>query len=263
MADREFAFDFQPDNEEKDCQQSVVDPLTKRKMKCRASRGPANRHFPKFFERRTGGRVGQQESQNGHGQQQQPGRGRPTREIQRCGLDAMAERSEHRFGKRALVPRPLVAAVVDEECRRDPGAAAPRAVDVTLHFCPGVAPSLFVAAIARRQAEFRRQRVEIPRLQRRAALHQRLVRRPVFSGSLVRVLRQLGGAPRILIAGERAVAEHITHPVAEAISQIGDDFVGGKARRAVEATVFHERDGSIRIAQRVIGPAVHWRIESI
>jgi hypothetical protein len=89
------------------------------------------------------------------------------------------------------------------------------------------------------------------------------MRLPVFPGNLVRVLRQLGSAPRILVAGERTVAEYITQPVAEGIAQIGDDFVGGKTRRAVEATVFHERDGSIGIAQRVIGPAVHWRIESI
>ena len=39
-------------------------------------------------------------------------------------------------------------------------------------------------------------------------------------GNLVRVLRQLGSAPRILIAGERTVAEYITQPVAEAIAQI-------------------------------------------
>ncbi|MGH7826781.1 MAG: hypothetical protein ACREQ7_16610 [Candidatus Binatia bacterium] len=58
------------------------------------------------------------------------------------------------------------------------------------------------------------------------------------------------------------MAEDIAHPIAEAVAQIGDDFVRGAAARTVEAAVFHQSDGGARLAQRVIGAAIRRRIQS-
>jgi alpha-D-ribose 1-methylphosphonate 5-triphosphate synthase subunit PhnG len=99
-------------------------------------------------------------------------------------------------------------------------------------------------------------------LESRAAFHQQLVRLPVVSGGFLRILRQLGGGTRIFIAGQRTMAEYVAHLVAEAVAQIGDHFVCGAARGAVIAAVLDQSDRRLRVAQRVIEPAIHRRVEA-
>ena len=97
--------------------------------------------MPERLERRPRGRVGQRHVPPAWRAGAAGRRPRaPADEVQRRHAGAMTERAEHRIGQRALVPRAVVTAAVDEEGRRehhaagagaghvgvDPGAGAPR-----------------------------------------------------------------------------------------------------------------------------------------
>jgi hypothetical protein len=51
-----------------------------------------------------------------------------------------------------------------------------------------------------------------------------------------------GGGLRVLIIGDRPIAEYIAQLIAETVAQIGDHFIYRTAPRAVIAAVFHQSD---------------------
>ena len=83
-------------------------------------------------------------------------------------------------------------------------------------------------------------RSKSPSDERRPPLHQRLVNLPEPSGRLGRVLRQLGGAGRVLVAGDRQVPKHVPHPLAEPAPQPLDDLVNRVTVRACIAAVLDQ-----------------------
>ena len=97
--------------------------------------------------------------------------------------------------------------------------------------------------------------------QRRAALHQGLVDRPVLTCRLEGELGQFRSPEGMLVSGDRPVAEDVAKPAAEAVAQLGDDFVCSEAIRAREAAVFHQRDLRVVIADQVIAGFIDWRLE--
>ena len=133
VADGELALDLEPDDEEEDRQEPVVDPVEQR-MRERA-RAPleSQGRFPPRRECRAEGRVAEHQREHRRQPQEQSRRRPPANELERGGLDAMAERAEHRVGQRAFIPGARIAAAVDEESRRHPRAAALRALDVLAH----------------------------------------------------------------------------------------------------------------------------------
>ena len=149
-------------------------------------------------------------------EQQQAGRGRPAREVERGRAHAVAERAQHRVGERAFVPGPVVAAAVDEEGRRErarrsrarsrSSASTARLARATLAAALRPPP----AARARRPPRRDPSSVSVSR-----ARHQRDVRLPellVVCGAL----GELGRAPRDVAARQRPVPEDVAQPVAEA-----------------------------------------------
>lgn len=174
------------------------------------------------------------------------------REVERRRLQAVPERAERGLDERALVPRALVAPPIDEKGRRARRAVAPRAFGVVVHALLRPAPRVLVLR-APRQAQARGKRVELLRRDSRAALHERVVRIPEEILRLARVFRELGRLPRPLVSGDRPVAEHVAHALAEAIAQARDHLVGRLAVRAVVASVLHQRDIGVVLAERMIG----------
>ena len=130
----------------------------------------------------------------------------------------MAEPAEHRVGERALVPRAVVAAAVDEEGRREHHAARARAalvgVDPRLGAPGGLCGGLRVVL---RQAQIVRDGVQVVLGQGLRARHQLDMRVPEALG-IVRALDQLGGAPGEVAAGQRPMAEDVAQAVAELVA---------------------------------------------
>src|SRR3712207_7244620 len=76
-----------------------------------------------------------------------------------------------------------------------------------------------LARVSARQIELARDASEVAGGERRPALHQRLVDFPEPPSGLRGVLRQPGGARRVLAAFGRHVPEHVTHALAETAPQ--------------------------------------------
>ena len=154
----------------------------------------------------------------------------------------MAERAEHRVGERALVPRAVVAAAVDEERRRELHAARARARDVRVARAPrgarvSRAPSVSSEATPRSSADGRRSSS--------VSVSERVISATCASQNCSgrrRMLDELGRAAREVAAGQRAVAEHVAQAVAELVAHLRDALVGGAAMRAGVAAVLDQRD---------------------
>ena len=217
----------------------------------------SQRRFPPRRERRAEGRVAEHQREQRRQPQEQSRRRPPANELERGGLDAMAERAEHRVGQRAFIPGARIAAAVDEESRRHPHAAAPRALDVLAHPRLRRRECGLVRRVARRQVEVPRDLPEVAFRERRPPLHQRLVNLPEPSGRFGRVLRQLGGAGRVLAAGDGQVPKHVPHPLAEPAPQPLDDLVNRVTVRARIAAVLDQRHLRIGRPQNVVAFQVH------
>ena len=118
MADGELALDFKPDDEEENCEEPVIYPVEQRMRERVIAPLESQGRFPKCGECRPKGRIA--EHQRDHRRQpQEQSRGRPpANELERGRLDAMAERRQHRVGKRAFIPRARIVAAIDKESRR-------------------------------------------------------------------------------------------------------------------------------------------------
>ena len=112
-----------------------------------------------------------------------------------------------------------------------------------------------------RQIESARDAFEILFREGRPALHQRFVNFPELPGRLGGVLRELGGAYRILAARHRQVSIHIPHSVPEPASELFDDVVNRVAAGARVATVFNESHLGVRRTQNLVTTQVDRRIE--
>jgi hypothetical protein len=254
VADGELALDLEPDHEEEDRQEAVVDPVEQRVRE----RAPAPLHaegrLPPRREGRGEGRVAEREGRQRGQRQEQPRRGAPAHELEGRRLDAVTERAQHGVGHGALVPGAGVAPAVDEEGRRQGRAAPPRALDVLVH--PGP------RGLVGREAEVPREPVEVVRREGRGPLHEGLVDLPE-APDLRRALRQLGGAPRRLVALGRQVAEDVAHARAEAAPQPLHDLVDGAARLAGVAAVLHQRHLGAGRAQDVVPGDVDREVEPV
>ena len=142
MADRELALNLEPDDEEEDREQAVVDPLHQRHLKGCAAKRKAEWCFPKRGETRSERRVRQHDGQHGGEEQQHAGRGRPTREVERGRPHAMAQRIQDRISERRFVPHPFVLSAIDEKrmCEQHAARAGARRVG----FDPRASPRPFL-----------------------------------------------------------------------------------------------------------------------
>lgn len=183
--------------------------------------------------------------------------------MQCGGCNAVAERAEHRVGQRAFVPGPRVTAAVDEERWRDSHAAAPRALDVPAHPRPRRRECRLVCGVARRQVEALRDPREVSWRERRSALHQRLVNLPKLSRRLVGILRQFGGAGRVLAAGDWEVPEHVPHPIAEPAPQPRNDIVDRVAAGARVTAVLDQGHHRLGRPQNVVAAHVDRRVKHL
>ena len=175
----------------------------------------------------------------------------------------MTERAQHRIGKRAFVPRPVITAAIDEEGRGDDRPAGGGAGLVR------VDPRLRAdnRRLVRRpaiggDAEVARDGVHVVLGQGFGARHQLDMRIP----EILRVfgpLDQFGGAAGKLDADERPMAEDVAHAPAELVAHFRDPLVRRAAIGTRVAAVFDQRDGGVRSAQDVVGPVIHWPIEPI
>ena len=247
-ADAELALDLEADDEEEDRQRPVVHPVDQGQRE----RVPAEAHarllLPQRQERGTLGAVADRDREQRHQQQQHAGGRRPAREIEARRLQAMPERTQHRFAERGLVPRALVATAVDEERGGDAGAAFEAAARVAAHAGRDGTRTVGVPGVAGRHVERLAHALEVGRLQVRCPAHQLVVRLPEAAGRRLGVLDELRGARRLGTIGERQVAVDVAHPVAKAVAQTSDDVVRRAAVTARVASVLDQRD------RRVDGP---------
>ena len=112
----------------------------------------------------------------------------------------------------------------------------------------------------RRQVRALRTASQLPQLRR--ARHQGDVRLPEFvvvAGGFGEIRRLAGD----IAAGQRTLAEHVAHPVAEAVAHGGDALVGCAAVRAGIAAVLDERDLGARRTEHVVMPGVHRTVEPV
>ena len=250
------------DDQEEDRQQPVVDPVQQRHAEARRRR--TSRPSGVSQNARNPGPSGELTSATARidvSEQQQAGRRRPAREVERGGVHAVAERAEHRVGERALVPGAVVAAAVDEERRRHAHAARARARRRPRRRAPG--PRAAVGGVAgARGPRSRTTAREVVLGERLRAGHQLDVRAP--ERVLVRGgLRELGGAPREVAAGDRPVPEHVAQAVAEAVAQLRDLLVRRAAVRAGVAAVLDERQVRAGRAEDVVAARVHGAVQPV
>ena len=175
----------------------------------------------------------------------------------------MPEPPEHRIGKRACVPRAVVAAAVDEEGRRDPHAARARAALIRLHPRPRAPGGRFgCRGIVPRQAQSALDRPQVVLGQRLRARHQLEMRLPEPL-RIVGPLDQLGGAPGEVAAADRPMAEDVAQAIAELVANLGDLLVGGPAVGTVVAAVLDQRDLGVGGTQHMVVGLVDRTIEPI
>ena len=197
-------------------------------------------------------------------QQQQDARGRsPAREVERRRAHPMAERPQHRVGKRAFVPRSVVAAAIDEESRREQRAARGGAGLVRVHprLCPNRGRIVRRPAIGG-YAEIAGDGFDIVLGQNLRPGHELDVLIPE-SLRVGGALDQLGGAAGKLDSGQRPVAKDVAHAIAELVAHLGDALVGRAAIGAGVAAIFDQRDGGARRPKDVVEPFIDRPIEPI
>jgi hypothetical protein len=260
MADRELALDLEPDHQEEERQQAVIDPVQQRHAEALAAQRDAELLLPERGKGWPERRVGQRHRQQRREQQQHARRRPPARELERGRAHPMPEPPQHRVGQRACVPRAVVEAAVDEEGRRDPHAARARAALVRLQARPR--PRGGLRGIVVSQAEIALDRPQVVLGQRLRARHQ-LEMRPPEPVRVGGALDQLGGAPGELAAADRPVAEDIAQPIAELVADLGDLLVGRPAVGAAVAAVLDQRDLGVGGAKHMVVGLVHRTIEPI
>lgn len=257
MADCELALDLEAHDNKEQGQQPIVDPMQERQRKAAAVEGKAEPLLPERGEARPQGGVGQGDGDNRRQQQQDARRGSPAGEIERRRAHPVAECAQHRVGQRAFVPRPVVAAAIDEEGWSDdrPARRGAGLVHIDTRLRADDRRIVRPAAIGG-NAEVACDRNDVVLGQGLRARHQLDVR---VSGPL----DQFGGAAGKFDADERPMTEDIAHPVAELIAHFGDPLVRGAAIGACVAAVFDERDGGVRRAEDVVCLVIHRPIEPI
>src|SRR5688572_1445595 len=77
------------------------------------------------------------------------------------------------------------------------------------------------------------------------------------------LLDQVGGAARQFTAADRAMAENITHAVAQLSADFRDPRIGSTAVRTVVTAVFHQRDGGAFGADDVVAGGIDGPIEAV
>lgn len=97
-ADRELALDLQSHNQEKEAQQSVVDPVKEWQGKGPAAEIKSEERLPPGFKVRADRRVHQDHREHGHQKEQQASRWPPSNKIHRGRMNPVAEPSHHCFG---------------------------------------------------------------------------------------------------------------------------------------------------------------------
>ena len=216
LPDRELALDLEPHDQEEDREQPVVHPVQKRHPRHAVAEAEPERRVART--RRTPARRPSSTIRMATAvaqQQQDAGRRRPAREVERRRAHAMAERAEHRVRKRALVPGPVVAAAVDEEGRREAHAARLRARYVGVDpLARGGAPPVRFCGLGSARPSSSATAPRSSSVSVGGARHQRDVRVPEPIRRRRR-LGQLGRAAGDVAPGQRPVAEHVAQPVAE------------------------------------------------
>jgi hypothetical protein len=204
--------------------------------------------FPERGEGWPEAALGQGDSGDCRQEQEDARRRSPAGEIERRRAHPVAERAQHRIGERALVPRPVVAAAIDEKGWSDQRSARRGAGLVRVHPRLRADDRRIVRRPAiGRHAEIARDRFEIVLGQDLRARHQL----DVFLQEALRIrgaLDQFGGAARNLDAGQRPVAKDVAHTIAELVAHLGDALVGCAAIGACVAAIFDQRDGGVRRA---------------
>jgi hypothetical protein len=261
VAHGELALDLQSDDQEKDGQQPVVDPVEEEQGELSSVQLEPEGGAPPGLECGADGRVAEHDREHRHESEEQSGRRPPSNEIQSRSLNPVPERAEHGLGQRALVPGSLVAAVVDKEGRCYQRATALSALGILLYsqLCGSACGR--TRAVARRQIEFRGNLFEIVRRECRPALHECVVHRPELASRLGSILRQFCGCLRIFAAGEGTMPEDVPHPIPEPVSEIGNHFMRGVTIRAAVAAVLDQRQFRLGISQDMIAPYVDGAIE--
>jgi hypothetical protein len=113
-----------------------------------------------------------------------------------------------------------------------------------------------------RQAQIGGHGDEVVLGQRLRARHQLDVRLPEPVG-IAGALGQLGGAPRNVAAGKRAMPEDVAQAIAELVADLGDPLVRRPAIRARIAAVFDERDRRVGRAEDMVVCLVDRTVEPI
>ena len=150
----------------------------------------------------------------------------PSARSHRRRMHAVAKRAEHRFRERRLVPRPVVAAPIDEECRCHPHAARACTSDVCLDARPPAGARRNRGFVVAGSSEVAGHGVQVFLGKRGRAGHQRDVCAP--EGVEVRCgLGDFRCAAGEVIGGDRQLPEHVAQAVAEAVAQVRDLVVGG------------------------------------
>ncbi len=251
--DGELAFYFQPHHQEEDGEQPVVDPMAQAHGEAGRADGQAELLLPERLEIGAHPGIGDGNGDDGGEQQQHACGGAPAGEVEGCGADAMAQPAEHGIGERALVPRAVVAAPVDEERRRNEDAARMRAALVGIDALPGVRdePGRGTGGRGHGDLEIGGDDVEVFLGERFRARHQLDVRVPE-GFRIRRAFDQDGGAAREAVVAQRPMTKDIAQTVAELIADIGDVLVGRAAVRAGIAAVLDKGDGCAVGAENVV-----------
>ena len=246
----ELALDLKADDQEEDGEEPVVDPFQERQREAQAVEYEAELLLPEGVERCSKSDVGKGDREQRREQQEEARRRSPAHEIERRGAHAVAERAVQGVGEGAVVPRTVISAAVDEEGRRDQGAARRRARLVRLDPGLGAKRGLVVGRIVL-HAEIGGRLAEIVRGQHLRPGHELHMRVPEALGvasALDQFRRRMGK----IVAGERLVAKHIAKAVAELVPDFRNPLVCGATIRAGIAAVFDERNRSVDRPQNVV-----------
>ena len=182
-------------------------------------------------------------------------------ELERSGLNTMAQRREHRIREGAFIPRAGVAATVDEEHRRLGCAAALRALDILAHASLRPLSVRVIRGGVLRNAFAPRNLLDMRGSHGRPPLHERLVDLPKRAGGRGHALGDFRCAEGILLPLDGQVPEDVPHPVTETVSQPFDHGMDRAASEVRVAAVLNESQFRFGISQNMIALNVDRRIK--
>ena len=164
----------------------------------------------------------------------------------------MSERAQHCVGERCPVPRPVVAAAVNEERRRECDAAGRSACDVGVHAFPGARePNGRCREAGVRNAQIGGDNTQVVLGQSFRPGHQLDVGIPELP-FVPGVFDQFRRTPCQVAASYRSVAEYVTQAISELVASFGNGLVGGPAMWTIVAAVLDQGDACVGFAKNVI-----------